>query len=90
MEKLNHIFIKVAGLYQLDEYENSHGVLYNYLYDLFKDRIIEINYAFRKWRTETKNENNQQINVSIIINYLYIFYNRIIFGNIILRLTLLY
>ena len=69
MEKLNHIFIKLAGLYQLDEYENSHGILFNYLYDLFKNRIIEINSSFRKWRAATKNDNNKQINVSN--NYLF-------------------
>ena len=69
MEKLNHIFIKLAGLYQLDEYENSHGILFNYLYDLFKDRVIEINSSFRKWRTATKNDNNKQINVNN--NYLF-------------------
>lgn len=64
MEKMKHLFINLIGLYQKDEFENSHGVLYNYLYDIIKERIISINSTFRKWRTETKNENNVEINVS--------------------------
>lgn len=64
MEKMKHLFINLIGLYQKDEFENSHGVLYNYLYDIIKERIISINSTFRKWRTETKNENNAEINVS--------------------------
>ena len=61
---MKHLFINLIGLYQKDEFENSHGVLYNYLYDIIKERIISINSTFRKWRTETKNENNVEINVS--------------------------
>ena len=69
MEKMKYIFINVTGVYQRDQFENTHGVLFNYLYDIFKERIISINNAFRKWRSETKNDNNKQINVKY--NYLF-------------------
>ena len=64
MEKMKHIFIDVTGVYQKDEFENSHGILFNYLYDIFKERILSINTDFRKWRNETKNDNNKEINVN--------------------------
>lgn len=55
--------MELPSSYQKDEYENSHGALFNYIYDLLKERILSINSNFRKWRTETKNENNKRINV---------------------------
>ncbi len=80
---MNHIFIDVAGVYQRDEFENSHGILFNYLYDIFKERIISINTNFRKWRNETNNNNNKAINVNNYFLFYLIFYYRTIFGNII-------
>jgi len=55
--------MELPSSYQKDEYENSHGALFNYIYDLLKERILSINSNFRKWRTETKNEKNKRINV---------------------------
>lgn len=73
--------MELPSSYQKDEYENSHGALFNYIYDLLKERILSINSNFRKWRAETKNERNKRINV--IISYIIFFLCRIIFGNII-------
>lgn len=80
--------MELPSSYQKDEYENSHGALFNYIYDLLKERILSINSNFRKWRTETKNEKNKRINV--INAYIIIIICRIIFGNIILWPTSLY
>lgn len=55
--------MELPSSYQKDEYENSHGALFNYIYDLLKERILIINSNFRKWRTETNNEKNKRINV---------------------------
>jgi len=55
--------MELPSSYQKDEYENSHGALFNYIYDLLKERILSINSNFRKWRIETKNEKNKRINV---------------------------
>ena len=55
--------MELPNSYQKDEYENSHGALFNYIYDLLKERILSINSNFRKWRAETKNERNKRINV---------------------------
>ena len=57
--------MELPSSYQKDEYENSHGALFNYIYDLLKERILSINSNFRKWRAETKNERNKRINVNI-------------------------
>ena len=80
--------MELPSSYQKDEYENSHGALFNYIYDLLKERILSINSNFRKWRAETKNERNKRLNVNI--SYIIYFLCRIIFGNIILWLTSLY
>lgn len=80
--------MELPSSYQKDEYENSHGALFNYIYDLLKERILSINSNFRKWRAETKNERNKRINVNI--SYIIYFLCRIIFGNIILWPTSLY
>lgn len=80
--------MELPSSYQKDEYENSHGALFNYIYDLLKERILSINSNFRKWRTETKNERNKRLNVNI--SYIIYFLCRIIFGNIILWPTSLY
>lgn len=81
--------MELPNSYQKDEYENSHGALFNYIYDLLKERILSINSNFRKWRAETKNERNKRINVIKCLYNLLLFY-RIIFGNIISWLTSLY
>ena len=80
--------MELPNSYQKDEYENSHGALFNYIYDLLKERILIINSNFRKWRAETKNERNKRLNVNI--SYIIYFLCRIIFGNIILWPTSLY
>jgi hypothetical protein len=80
--------MELPSSYQKDEYENSHGALFNYIYDLLKERILSINSNFRKWRAETKNERNKRLNVNI--SYIIYFLCRIIFGNIILWPTSLY
>ena len=80
--------MELPSSYQKDEYENSHGALFNYIYDLLKERILSINSNFRKWRAETKNERNKRLNVNI--SYIIFFLCRIIFGNIILWPTSLY
>ena len=59
--------MELPSSYQKDEYENSHGALFNYIYDLLKERILSINSNFRKWRAETKNERNKRINVIICL-----------------------
>ena len=81
--------MELPNSYQKDEYENSHGALFNYIYDLLKERILSINSNFRKWRAESKNERNKRINVIKCLYNLLLFY-RIIFGNIISWLTSLY
>ena len=40
-----------------------HGHFSGYIYEIFKERILDINSNFRKWRKETNNEKNIQINV---------------------------
>jgi hypothetical protein len=81
--------MELPNSYQKDEYENSHGALFNYIYDLLKERILSINSNVRKWRGESKNERNKRINVIKCLYNLLLFY-RIIFGNIISWLTSLY
>lgn len=55
------------------EFENSQGILSGYIYELFKERILSINSNFRKWRKETNNENNIQINVRHLFNKLFFY-----------------
>ena len=62
-EKIRILFIELPANLRKGEFENSHGLLSGNIYELFKERILAINSNFRKWRKETKNENNSKINV---------------------------
>ena len=71
---MRYLFITFPTTLTKDEFKSSHGLLSGYIYELFKERILNINSNFRKWRKETNNENNTQINVRnifIIINFFY-------------------
>ncbi len=63
---MKFLFIEFPSNLRKGEYENSHGLLSGYIHELFKERILDINSKFRKWRKETKNENNDQVNVRIL------------------------
>ena len=66
---MREIFIQLPSCLRC----SSSGVLSETIYESFKGRIMVINSDFRKWREETKNENNTQINVrNIFIIYYYI------------------
>ena len=87
---MRFLFIEFPAILRKNEYENSHGLLSGYIYEMIKERILDINSQFRKWRKESNNENNIRLNVR---NYLFILYFvlfRTIFGNIIYLLTLHY
>ena len=77
---MREIFIQLPSCLR----SSSSGVLSETIYESFKGRIMVINSDFRKWREETKNENNTQINVINIFIILYTY--RTIFGNIIFLL----
>ena len=81
---MKEIFIQIPSCLR----SSSSGVLSETIYESYKEKIMSTNSNFRKWREETKNENNTQINVRNLFKY-FIFY-RTIFGNIIFRLILLY
>jgi hypothetical protein len=63
---MKYLFIEFPSTLRKGEYENSHGLLLGYIYELFKERILDINSNFRKWRKETKNESNGQVNVRML------------------------
>jgi len=56
---MREIFIKLPSCLR----SSSSGVLSETIYESFKNKLMFINSNFRKWREETKNENNIQINV---------------------------
>ena len=56
---MREIFIKLPSCLR----SSSSGVLSETIYESFKNKLMFINSNFRKWREETKNENNTQINV---------------------------
>lgn len=60
---MRFLFIELPATLRKDEFENSHGHLSSYIYELIKERILDINSKFRKWRKESNNENNIRINV---------------------------
>ena len=64
---MREIFIQLPSCLR----SSSSGVLSETIYESFKGRIMVINSDFRKWREETKNENNTQINVRNIFIILY-------------------
>lgn len=78
---MREIFIQLPSCLR----SSSSGVLSETIYESFKGRIMVINSDFRKWREETKNENNTQINVRNIY-YIILYTYRTIFGNIIFLL----
>ena len=65
---MREIFIKLPSCLR----SSSSGVLSETIYESFKNKLMFINSNFRKWREETKNENNTQINVRTLLIILYI------------------
>ena len=65
---MREIFIKLPSCLR----SSSSGVLSETIYESFKNKLMFINSNFRKWREETKNENNIQINVRTLFIILYI------------------
>lgn len=65
---MREIFIKLPSCLR----SSSSGVLSETIYESFKNKLMFINSNFRKWREETKNENNTQINVRTLFIILYI------------------
>ena len=72
-EKMRKLFIEFPDVLRKAEYEHSKGALSGYLYELLKERILDINSKFRKWRKETINENSIKINVSNLVIILTLF-----------------
>ena len=60
---MRSLFIECFSSLTKYEFENPHGNFSGYIYELFKERILDINSNFRKWRKETNNEKNININV---------------------------
>ena len=87
---MRFLFIEFPTVLRKDEYENSHGLLSCYIYEMIKERILDINSQFRKWRKESNNENNIRLNVRNLFIYLIFVLFRTIFGNTISLLTLHY
>ena len=65
---MREIFIKLPSCLR----SSSSGVLSETIYESFKNKLMFINSNFRKWREETKNENNTQINVRTLFIILFI------------------
>ena len=87
---MRFLFIEFPTVLRKDEYENSHGLLSGYIYEMIKEKILDINSQFRKWRKESNNENNIRLNVRNLFFYLIFILFRTIFGNTIYLLTLHY
>jgi hypothetical protein len=60
---MRFLFIEFPTVLRKNEYETSHGLLSGYIYEMIKERILDINSQFRKWRKESNNENNIRLNV---------------------------
>ena len=60
---MRYLFITFPTTLTKYEFKNSHGHFSGYIYEIFKERILDINSNFRKWRKETNNEKNININV---------------------------
>jgi len=60
---MRFLFIEFPAVLRKNEYETSHGLLSAYIYEMIKERILDINSQFRKWRKESNNENNIRLNV---------------------------
>ena len=60
---MRFLFIEFPANLRKSEYETSHGLLSGYIYEMIKERILDINSQFRKWRKESNNENNIRLNV---------------------------
>ena len=84
---MRFLFIEFPAVLRKNEYETSHGLLSGYIYEMIKERILDINSQFRKWRKESNNENNIRLNVRNSFFLFNSFLFRTIFGNIIYLLT---
>ena len=65
---MKEIFIQIPSCLR----NSSSGVLSETIYESYKEKIMSTNSNFRKWREETKNENNTQINVRNLFKIFYI------------------
>ena len=71
---MRFLFIEFPAVLRKNEYETSHGLLSGYIYEMIKERILDINSQFRKWRKESNNENNIRLNVRNSFFFLKIFF----------------
>ena len=67
-QKMKEIFIQIPSCLR----SSSSGILSETIYESYKEKIMSTNSNFRKWREETKNENNTQINVRNLFKIFYI------------------